>query len=64
MKIAHALDGQEWLLNCVTIHIHEVLRYLHSCIKRAATSAVQQPSHKVTVLASKEGYGYRGKNPT
>jgi hypothetical protein len=30
--------------NVGTIHIHKVLRYLRECIKRAAISAVQQPS--------------------
>jgi hypothetical protein len=36
--------------NVGTIHIHKVLRYLRECIKRAAISAVQQPSHEATVL--------------
>jgi hypothetical protein len=32
-----------------------VLRYLRDCIKRAAISAVQQPSRKATVLTFERG---------
>jgi hypothetical protein len=59
MKVTDALDGPEcWSQNFGTIHIQGVLRYLRDCIKRAAISAVQQPSPLATVLTfEKKGYG-------
>src|SRR5579863_7873454 len=59
----HSTLARSWSKNLGTIHIHKVLRYLHACIKRAAISAVQQPSESHGANLRKEGIWPVGGKP-